>query len=372
MGSGVVRRPRPTCDASPGSRGRSSRAAAPTAWRRPRPPGPGPPSPAGACGTRHPPPRARRTRPPARATCSTPSPTAAVTRSTRVRSVPRPSPSLSRAPRRRGHEQLGRRPEPVVHLLPRRRGEVHHQLHLARGDLGDRPLGGVREPVHLATPAERHPGQPVRRGLDHHEVLPDDHRAAGLREAGREGGQRAVRRRAPYRAVVGVADRHRPVGQHRHTERVLEQRLARPRRRGSRSRTARCRPRSGRPPSSTYRRLEVSLSAIHSRSPSAARPEVCANHASVERPVDEPLVGGAGRHPDGPGARVERPQLVDAGHRDPDPVLPPGDVPRARQRASVPSPCIHCRPSPASVVTAPSTSRTPRSAWLTVSATTTS
>ena len=42
-------------------------------------------------------------------------------------------------------------------------------------------------------------------------------------------------------------------------------------------------------------------------------------------------MGGAGRDLDGAGPRVERPELVDPGHRDPDPVPPPGDVPRARE-----------------------------------------
>ena len=75
----------------------------------------------------------------------------------------------------------------------------------------------------------------------------------------------------------------------------------------------------------------------------------------------------------GAGARVERPELVHAGHRHPDPVLPPGDVPRARQRADrarrPASAAGRCRRAS---LTSPSASRTPRSAWLTVSATTTS
>src|SRR5690606_1515431 len=56
----------------------------------------------------------------------------------------------------------------------------------------------------------------------------------------------------------------------------------------------------------------------------------------VRGAVDQALVGGPGRHRDGAGARVEGPQLVDAGHRDPHPVLPPRHGPRAGEpRGSV-------------------------------------
>ena len=74
------------------------------------------------------------------------------------------------------------------------------------------------------------------------------------------------------------------------------------------------------------------------------------------------------------------PQLVDAGHRDHDLVGRGHQATSQGEDSGVavslsagnPSPCIHCRPVPATVVTSPSASRTPRSAWLTVSATTTS
>ena len=220
-------------------------------------------------------------------------------RSVRVRSVPRPSPSREQRGRRRGDDQLRRRPEAVVDLLARRRREVDHELEPAAGDLGDGPLGAVREALDLDDPGERDPGEPVRGRLDDHEVVARRRRRRSApRDRSRASTSACRRVVAAYGAVVGVADGDRPVGQRRDAERVLQQRGRRARRPGSRSRTARCRPPCGPAPSSTpAQRTTSRCPPARAGRRGGASPEVCANQASGERAVEQPLVAGAAARP---------------------------------------------------------------------------
>ena len=96
-----------------------------------------------------------------------------------------------------------------------------------RGDVGDRPLGGVREAVGPRRGGpERDPGQPVRRRLDDHQVSRSRRtRAARLRQPGGERGHLAGPGRSAGPRRCRCRRPPRAVGQHRHAERVLEQRL---------------------------------------------------------------------------------------------------------------------------------------------------
>ena len=125
------------------------------------------------------------------------------------------------------------------------------------------------------------------------------------------------------------------------------------------------------PSASTQRSDEVSLSASHSRSPSGASPEVCANHASATGPSSRPSLVV-------PAATATAPVRGSRVHSWWMPAI--ATQTRSRHQATsqglesrvVPSPSNHWTPSPASTRTSPVASVMPRSWWWTVSATTTS
>ena len=164
-------------------------------------------------------------------------------------------------------------------------------------------------------------------------------------------------------------------------------------------------------PGSIQRRPETSESATQRRSSaSTARPEGCANHASSSGPSSRPSfivpptwrivrcspsnahrvwlpaiattnarIGGYQMTSHGEDSRSRSASTAPAAER-----LPGDDAPSAPGAPSGPGarsgpgatlsapPTMYCSPVPATVVTRPSASRTPRNAWLTVSATTTS
>ena len=166
--------------------------------------------------------------------------------------------------------------------------------------------------------------------LDHDEVVVDHDGAAGLGEAGGQRGQTAGCPPA-HGAVVGVAHRHRPVREDRDAEGVLQQRDVRGAVLQAEVEQARA---DGGVHDAVLDVAQARGLAVHHPQPVAGRrePGGLREPRLVERAVEQALVGRAGRHLAAAGARVERPELVDAGHRDPHAVLPPHHVPRARQR----------------------------------------
>ncbi len=199
-------------------------------------------------------------------------------------------------------------------------------------------------PDGLRAGAQRDPGQPVRGRLDDDQLVAVHDQAAGL---GQPGGERAHRVRhrvvATDRAVVGVRDRHRAVGQHGDAERVLQPCVGG----GAVHETEVEQPAAQRGRDAEISTGSITVAAglitvnvaergglgVDQPQPVAVggEPGRLREPGLVERSVEKPLVGGAGRDPSRAGKRVERPELVDAGHRDPDPAVVPRDVPRAAQ-----------------------------------------
>ena len=260
--------------------------------------------------------------------------------------------------RRRLDDQLRGRAEAVVDLLSRRWLEGDHQLQRRppRRSPGAACGARTRRCGRPAAPS----GSRVSRcapGLDDDQQVALDVRPARLGQVRRQRGDLAARRvEAPDRAVVGVADRERCRRAARSRRAGAGAAPARPRRRGSRSRTVRCRPRC-RPPARRARRRASAGTRSRCRRARAGRRRAPARRSArttPRRPARRrsPSLVVPAATSTVAGARVEGPQLVDAGHRDPDPVLPPGDVPGLESR-SAPSPCIHWAPSPASTRTSP-------------------
>ncbi len=232
--------------------------------------------------------------------------------------------------RRGGRDhQLGRRTEAVVHLLPRGRVEGDDELHPACGDLRHRAVGGVREAVRRLPGRQRHPGQPVRGRLDHHQVVPDHDGGTGLGQPGGQGVEPAVGPPA-HGAVVGVEDRDRSVGQHGHAERVLQQRLVG--RAVTEAEVEQPRPDVGDHPAVLHVPQARGLAVGQPQPvPVGGQPGGLGEPRLGQRSVQQSFMTGARSHPGRAGARVEGPQPVGARHRDPDPIAPPDHVPGARQ-----------------------------------------
>jgi hypothetical protein len=175
--------------------------------------------------------------------------------------------------------------------------------------------------------AERDSRQPVGGGLDDDQVGAGDHRATGLAQPGGERGHlRSGGVEAADGVVVRVAHRDRPVGQHRHAQRMLEERLC-------------CGtvapPEVEQPGADEGTDLPVHDPAQR-RCLRVGQPEPgrrsreargLGEPRRAQRTVAQPLVGGAGSHLDPVAARIEGPELVDSRHGHPDTVLPPRDVP---------------------------------------------
>ena len=291
--------------------------------------------------------------------------------------------------RRRRHHEVRRGPVPVVELLPSGRGEEHLEVERTARDVRRRPPGAVRR----ALDGERRLGQrdahqPVRR--------PTRRRAGRARDRRRARRRRRSARRGPWpgsdtcarrrveaadRAVVGVGDRRpsrpgsspTPSGCCSSASAAgpsivpeVEEPACRPR-----SSRLRCAPDAAR--TSRSRRATASP-----RRRIRASPDVCANHACGSSPSTSPsfVVPANDVDPSRRGSSRSR-RWTPAMAID-ERAVEPRDVPRAGQRdlelrrRDDGSPCIHCTPVPAIVRVVQVAVSTPRSAWLTVSATTTS
>ena len=312
------------------------------------------------------------------ATCSTPSPTARVERrASRVRSVPRPSPSWSSAGGRGGHHAAGSAGPNRSSTFCPGGGLKSTSSSSAAADLGDRPLGRCRERPSACGGRGVEPGsagaRPTRRPA--RRVAVDDG-VAGLGQPGRQRGEQPGRRvEAADRAVVGVGHGDRAVGQHGDARAGAAAAPRRPARRGSRSRRALPDARCGPPPSSH----DPQRARSPRPRPTAGRrrrasPDGWANHASASGPSTQPLVGRAGRPPRRVAGRAGRTSTA-GGCRPSRPR--PGPATRPRPRGST-SRVGRRRPASTAgrrrprCVTVAVGEPTPRSAWLTVSATTTS
>ena len=170
----------------------------------------------------------------------------------------------------------------------------------------------------------------MRRGLHHdHVAVRGEHQVARFGEPGRDGAHRAVGVPA-YRAVVRVRHQYRAVRQRQHAERVLEQRLGR--RPVHVPEVEQPLPGGGvdRPVGDEAQRRGL---AVHHPQPLAP----CGQAGRLrqpgigERAVAQRLDRGTGVAADRPLDRIEPPQLVDAGHRDDQPVVVPRQVPRRGQ-----------------------------------------
>ena len=295
-------RGRPQASLAGAGRGAARRA-------RPRPGAPARPSPAGARGRPGTPPRRRRTTPPSPPRAARRRRRGRPARSRRVSPVAAALALAQQPGRRRRDDQPGRRAVPLVQLLPGRRREHHLELDLpgrhARSTgrwvrcataVDDQRLLGQPHPASAgAPPTRRRPGRSS-----------SDDRVARLGQPGEQRADLTGRRVVPaYRAVVGVADRDRAVGQRRHAQRVLQQGLggravdvaeveqpaadggaARRRRRGGAATRSRSRP-------------------ARAVSPLTASPEVWANHASAAGPSSSPSLVVPARTATDPVQRVE-------------------------------------------------------------------
>ena len=270
-------------------------------------------------------------------TWSTPFGTAALSTSRRDRSVPTPAPSTSNSGGDADTSSRVDGPYVRVQLLPRRGCEHHVQGHLAgrqRRTAGAPPGAGRRSTSPRPRPARPAPagstGAPPTPPRPRRRPRSPRCRSARpgrsppwtpCRSTGRSGVPRRCRcpRPAPSR----------PAGPPRRAGAAAAPPAAGP---------STC-PKSNSPwptavcstPSSIHRRAEVSLSAIHNRSPAADNPEGWASHTSGSGPSRSASTVVPAYTPVVRFDRVEPPQLVDPRHGDDRPCRRTRPRPRARR-----------------------------------------
>ena len=341
---------------------------------RARPPraAPGCPSPAGSGGRRRSTPSPSSHAAAATLTCSTPSATVA---EHQLPGQPRRRARARDQQLRRGrrHRELGRVAEAGVEVLPGGRDERRPAARGGRARLGRRAgARGARAPSHAAPPPGAAAGpagaRPTRRPRA---SSPSTRRGRSARRGrgasvldrraspGRSGGPRRCRCRRPRRSRRAAPPRRAGAA-------AAPRRRAR---RGGRSRTGPARRRwrpsavAGDVHRAQRRRLGVGHPQHRRRRRRRARPEGWAKNASAGGAVAQPLVRRARQHGASPvtGSNAQSwwlPAIATTTRP-----VPPGQVPRRRQlgRASRPASTRSrsCAPVPATVVTAPSASRSP-------------